>query len=151
MKQFLVKKMAIFIYHPNLIASMKKAIVLLTVVILILVSGCAKQQSMQPSETFQVEYYGAKASSGGVRILNITYAVEDGFIKDCEGIYSYPPDAEQRADGHYENNVEQCDVVKLRAGNYNAPIHLVTNLPPGGEMRGNGSGYMSNWEWEIIN
>ena len=125
---------------------MKKLFVLL---ILFLVLGCIQTRNF--SDSFTVDYYSKYASSGGDRILDISYRVESGEIVWCEGTYSYPPSQEQQDQGIYTNNVEQCDVERLKSKNYNAPVKLITEITGGRDLKmpltqeGPGS-----YSWEVV-
>ncbi len=79
---------------------------------------------------FKVKYYATNVSSGGGRILDITYVVFWGSIYSCSGTYSYPPSMDQRHEGNWNNNIEKCDVEKLKNGKYNAPVKLIHFLNP---------------------
>ena len=126
---------------------MKKHIVMIFCIISVFfLTGCSSHDT-NPS-TFGVKYYAKHSSSGGDRILDIIYTVTDGEIRSCEGTYSYPLSSEQREEGNFDNNMESCDVNKLRAKEYNVPQNYITkndvktgseSVPPGGR-----------YVWEIL-
>jgi len=77
---------------------------------------------------FKVAYYAIDSSSGtGSRILDITYNVNWGIITSCKGTYLFPAPIEQRNIGIYEN-IEQCNVARLKKGEYNVPLKLMRFL-----------------------
>ncbi len=98
---------------------------------------------------FKVKYYATNVSSGGGRILDITYVVFWGSIYSCNGTYSYPPSMDQRHEGNWNNNIEKCDVEKLKEGNYNAPIKLIHFLNPL-KMRGEHREGPTMYKYKIV-
>ena len=101
---------------------MKKILFIILIIVLFNIIGCAQNQN------FDVEYYAEYSSSGGDRILNITYYVREGVIVNCKGTYSFPPSSEQQSSGIFENNVEKCNLLKLIKKEYNAPTALITSF-----------------------
>lgn len=100
-------------------------------------------------DSFAVAYTGGYSSGGGDRALDIVYYVQGGEIVSCDGTYSYPPSAAQQEAGQAGNNVEDCDVNKLK--NLEYPIdQFILLVSSGDDLEGSsreGSSYNS---WSII-
>ena len=122
---------------------MNKCIIILLSLLLLLIIGCSKQQTTPNS--FIVKYYASYSSSGGTRILDITYRIDNHEIISCEGTYSYPAPVERRG----ETDVAECDIERLKSGDYNVPLTIITELS-GKEMTGEVHDGPSRYNWEVI-
>lgn len=112
-----------------------KAVLLIGLITVILLSGCTQTDSSNNiiPKTYSVEWYGKQSSSGGDRVLDITYIVKKGKITACEGTYTHA------------DNIEACDVSQLE--NYNAPFYLVKY--DSNNLSGSISGKFS-YKWKVI-
>lgn len=111
---------------------------------------CAFCSSPQPTKNFKVDYHAEYSSSGGDRFLDIVYTVRDGVVVSCEGTYSFPPSSGQRGAGINKNNIEQVDVQKLKNGNYNVPIVLITSIAKNQKMSDEVNDGSSMYRYRII-
>lgn len=107
-----------------MIGKLKFVLILFSV---LFISGC--YPSINKSYECEVEYYATYSSSAGNRILDINYTLVDDKIVKCSGTYTYPSSMEQRLEGYYGNNVENCSLDRLNSRNYNVPLKLVMEYP----------------------
>ena len=116
--------------------------------LLLLIIGCSKQQTpIQPTtpSSFNVKYFSTYSSGGGTRTLDITYRVDNNEITSCEGNYSYPAPVERIG----ETDVAECDIKRLKLGEYNVPLNLIIDLS-GKEITGEVHDGPSWYRWEVI-
>ena len=94
-------------------------------------------------EDFDVAYSSWGASSGGNRMLNITYSVQSGSVVSCEGAYFYF--------GTGGNGVEECNLTKLQ--NQEHPFKLerfITKYSTNEKLKGRVTDPPYGFSWEII-
>jgi len=94
-------------------------------------------------KNFDVVYYSKYSSSGGDRILDITYSVRDGSITSCTGNYFF-----SGTDG---DKTESCDLTKLK--NQESPFivqKLITEYSKGEKMSDEVIDGPSTYRWQII-
>lgn len=123
----------------------KKDITIFVLVLIILggVIGFYVLNQEKSIKTFDVKYNSKYSSSGGDRVLDIIYSVQDGVITSCEGSYTF-----SGTDG---NQTEACDLNKLK--NKQSPFvveKLLTEFSKGEETKGEVRDGPLTYNWEII-
>ncbi|MEX0920391.1 MAG: hypothetical protein WDZ69_02300 [Candidatus Pacearchaeota archaeon] len=118
-------------------------IVILSLAILVGIFSFYLYDQEKTIKDFDVVYYSEHSSSGGDRILNITYSVRDGTITSCEGSYFF-----SGTDG---DRTEPCDLTKLK--NQESPFvvqNLITEYSKGEKMSDEVIDGPSRYSWQII-
>ena len=122
--------------------------ILISLILIIGINGCSGSNTL--SQNFTVDYYATYSSSGGDRILNISYAIENGAVSSCQGTYSSPPSQEQENKGIFNNNIEKCDIQKLKNKEYNVPLVIITNISKNQKMSEEFTDGLSFYRYKII-
>ncbi|MFP4523546.1 MAG: hypothetical protein ACOCQQ_01390 [Candidatus Nanoarchaeia archaeon] len=130
---------------------MKKASTLI-IIIAIILTGCSQMDNNDENEkiipqnaeinSFSANYYATYSSSGGDRILNISYEVDNNEIVSCQGTYTTATIDEE--------TTTDCELDRLLTQEYNVPLELVTQYYLGNESYYNNQG-RSYYNWSIIN
>jgi major membrane immunogen (membrane-anchored lipoprotein) len=120
---------------------MKYVVLALALVFTIVFAGCFGNNVFY--DDFTVAYHSSYSSSSGDRSLDVTYTVEDGKIVSCTG--NYVSDSV-----HSGTQVEECDVEKLKAGEYNVPVHLLTEVTSNDQLKGHIKEGPSEYSWNVF-
>jgi len=118
-------------------------IAILSLIIIVGIFGFYFYSQDKIIKDFNVVYYSKYSSSGGDRILDITYQVRNGAITSCEGNYFF-----SGTDG---DKTEVCDLTKLK--NQESPFivqKLITEYSKGEKMSDEVIDGPSTYRWQII-